>query len=158
MEYTKRHKNLIAGLFKKAGMPEEAGIILSCDRYNHDIANAMRDASRKANIPIGATPALLDAARRYETRHCPIFSECPLSHCEGGVWCEINNLGGSHGSIGFEYRKLGEIHEIPLKIRRKIMFELLERKTGKNYSPDKDVYNGNMRKKRGDEAGPDSLK
>lgn len=48
MKYTKKHKNLIAKLFKKAGMPEEAGTILSCDKYNHDIANAMRDAARKA--------------------------------------------------------------------------------------------------------------
>lgn len=147
MEYTQKHKNLIANLFKKAGMLKEAKIILIRDKYKLEIAMAMRDAARIAGVGIGAKPALLDAARRYETRHCPIFSECSLPHCEGGVWCEINNLGGSHGRIGFEYRQLGEIHEIPLKTRRKIMLEILERKIGKNYLPDKDAHIGNMRKK-----------
>lgn len=158
MEYTKKHKNLIANLFKKAGMLKEAKVILTCDKYKPEIALAMRDAARIAKVGVGAKPALLDAARRYETRHCPIFSECPLPHCEGGVWCEINNLGGSHGRIGFEYRQLGEIHEIPLKTRRKIMFEILEHKTGKNYSPDKSAYNGNMQKKRGNTVGAGCFK
>lgn len=75
-----------------------------------------------------------------------------MPQCEGGVWCEINNLGGSHGRIGFEHRQLGEIHEIPLKTRRKIMFEILEHKTGKNYSPNKSAHSGNMRKKRGNKV------
>ena len=33
MEYTKRHRSLIAKLFKKAGMLKEAEIVLSCDEY-----------------------------------------------------------------------------------------------------------------------------
>lgn len=152
MEYTKKHKNLIANLFKKAGMLKEAKIILTRDKYKLEIAMAMRDAARIAGVGIGAKPSLLDAARRYETRHCPIFSECPLPHCEGGVWCEINNLGGSHGRIGFEYRQLGEIHEIPLKTRRKIMFEILEHKIGKDYSSNKNIHGGSLRKKRANTA------
>ena len=66
MKYTKKHKNLIAGLFKKAGMLKEAKTVLSCDDYKHEIASAMRDAAQKLRIPV--SPALLDAARRYETR------------------------------------------------------------------------------------------
>ena len=158
MEYTKKHKNLIANLFKKAGMLKEAEIILTCDEYKPEIAMAMRDAARIVKVGIGAKPALLDAARRYETRHCPIFLECPLPQCEGGVWCEINNLGGSHGRIGSEYRHLGEIHEIPLKTRRKIMLEILEHKTGKDYSPNKSAYSSNMRKKRDNTARADYFK
>ena len=104
MEYTKKHKNLIAKLFKKAGMLEEAGIVLSCDDYKLEIANAMRGAAKKTEVPIGSSPALLDAARRYENRNCAIFKECTLFHCEGGVWCNIYNLGGSHGCIGDRYR------------------------------------------------------
>lgn len=107
MEYTKKHKNLIAKLFEKAGMLEEADIVLSCDEYKLEIANAMRDAAQKANVPIGSTPVLLDAARRYENRDCPIFKECTLPRCEGGVWCSIYNLGGSHGYTGDRYRHLG---------------------------------------------------
>ena len=42
MEYTKKHKNLIANLFKKAGMLKEAEIILTCDEYKPEIAMAMR--------------------------------------------------------------------------------------------------------------------
>ena len=130
MEYTKKHQNLIAKLFKKAGMPEEANTVLACDEYKYDIASAMRDAARKANVPIGATPALLDAARRYENRDCAIFKECTLPHCEGGVWCDIHNLGGSHGRIGDAFRHLGEsAFDVPLKKRRKLMLEMLEYKT-----------------------------
>jgi len=130
MEYTVKHKNLIAKLLKKAGMFEEANIVLSCDEYKYEISNAMRDAARKANVPIGSTPALLDAARRYENRDCAIFKECTLLHCEGGVWCNIYNLGGSHGRIGFTYRHLGtSAYDIPLKQRRKLMLEMLEHKT-----------------------------
>jgi len=83
MEYTKKHKNLIAKLFKKAGMLEEANIVLTRDKYKYEIANAMRDAVSKAKVPIGATPELLDAARRYENRDCAIFKECTLLHYEG---------------------------------------------------------------------------
>ena len=128
MEYTKKHKNLIVRLFKKAGMIEEAKTVLSCDDYKHEIANAMREAAQKLRVPIG--PVLLDAARRYETRDCAIFKECTLRHCEGGVWCEIYNLGGSHGQIGSAYRYIGKsTHDIPLRKRRKLMLEMLEYKT-----------------------------
>jgi len=67
MEYTKKHKNLIAKLLKKAGMIEEAKFILSCDEYKCEISKAMRDSTKKTKTSIGANPALLDAARRYET-------------------------------------------------------------------------------------------
>ncbi len=127
MEYTKKHKNLIAKLFKKAGMLEEAKTVLSCDDYKHEIANAMRDAVQKTKTPIGGNPALLDAARRYENRDCAIFKECTLRHCEGGVWCSIYNLGGSHGRIGSAYSHLGKsVTDIPLQKRRKLMLEMLE--------------------------------
>ena len=134
MKYTKKHKNLIAKLFKKAGMIKDAEFVLSFDEYKYEISKAMRDAAGKMKTGIGANPELLDAARRYETRDCAIFKECPLSHCEGGVWCDIYNLGGSHGSIGFAYRHLGSYAgEIPIKTRRKIMLEILARKTDKSY-------------------------
>ncbi|MBU4343035.1 MAG: hypothetical protein KKG21_03395 [Candidatus Omnitrophica bacterium] len=42
MEYAKKHKNLIANLFKKAGMLKETKIILTCDEYKPEIAMAMR--------------------------------------------------------------------------------------------------------------------
>ena len=130
MEYTKKHKSLMAGLFRKAGMLEEAKRVLSCDDYKPEIANAMRDAAKKARIPIGSTPALLDAARRYENRDCVIFKECTLRHCEGGVWCSIYNLGGSHGQIGSAYSHLGKtVADIPLRKRRKLMLEMLEYRT-----------------------------
>ncbi|KJJ84048.1 hypothetical protein OMAG_002087 [Candidatus Omnitrophus magneticus] len=133
MEYNLKHKNLIAKLFKKAGMLEEAKIVLSCDDYNCKIASAMRDAASKANVPIGATPALLDAARRYENRNCAIFKECTLSHCEGGVWCDIYNLGGSHGRIGDAFRYLGKsAYDVPLPKRRKLMLEMLDAKKRRN--------------------------
>ena len=131
MEYTKKHKNLIAKLLKKAGMVKEAKFVLSCDEYKCEISEAMRDAAKKTNTGIGANPALLDAARRYETRDCAIFKECSLSHCEGRVWCDIYNLGGSHGRIGNAYRHLADrANFVPFKKRRKIMFEILEHKTG----------------------------
>ena len=130
MEYTVKHKNLIAKLFKKAGMLEEADIVLSCDEYKLGIAKTMRDAATKTDIPIGSTPELLDAARRYETRNCAIFKECTLPHCEGGVWCNIYNLGGSHGQIGDRYRHLGKsAFDVPLSDRRKLMLEMLEYQT-----------------------------
>ncbi len=84
---------------------------MSCDKYKYEISRAMRDAACKAKISVGANPALLDAARRYETRDCAIFKRCSLSHCEGGVWCDIYNLGGSHGQIGDAYRHLGSKHK-----------------------------------------------
>jgi len=128
VEYTKKHKNLIARLFRKAGMLEEAETVLSCDEYKYEIAIAMRNAAQKLKIPIGS--ALLDAARRYETRDCAIFKECTLRYCEGGVWCSIYNLGGSHGRIGSAYSHLGKTAaDIPLRMRRKLMLEMLEYKT-----------------------------
>lgn len=133
MEYGLKHKNLIAKLFKKAGMLEEANTVLSCDKYKYEIASAMRDAAIKANVPIGATPALLDAVRRYENRDCAIFKECTLPRCEGGVWCDIHNLGGSHGRIGDAFRQLGEsAYDVPLRKRRKLMLEMLDAKKRRN--------------------------
>ena len=73
MEYTKKHKNLIAKLLKKAGMIEEAKFVLSCDEYKYEISEAMRDTAKKTKTGIGANRALLDAARRYETRDCAIL-------------------------------------------------------------------------------------
>jgi hypothetical protein len=131
MEYTQKHKALIAKLFNKAGMIKEAKKILSSDKYNYKIGLAMRDAATKAKIGIGGNPALLDAARRYESRSCAIFKECPLSQCEGLVWCNIYNLGGSHGRIGEAYRHLGEsAWQIPLKTRRGLMLYMLKCKIG----------------------------
>jgi len=133
MKYMKKHKNLIAKLFKKAGMAKEAAIVLSCDQYKYEISRAMRDAATKAKVGIGGKPELLDAARRYETRDCAIFKECSLPRCEGGVWCEIYNLGGSHGQIGDAYRHLGKrASDIPLRKRRKLMLEMLEQKAKQN--------------------------
>jgi hypothetical protein len=130
MEYTSKHQNLIAKFFKKVGMPEAAQTILTCPEYDHEIALAMRDASTRTNIPL-STPALLDAVRRYETRHCPIFKECTLSSCDGSVWCSIYNIGGSHGRTGQQYRHLGEHSNlVPVRKRRKIMLEMLEYETG----------------------------
>ncbi|MBU4304399.1 MAG: hypothetical protein KJ893_02050 [Candidatus Omnitrophica bacterium] len=147
MNYTKKHKDLIAKLFKKVGMLKEAKIVLSCDEYKYDIGKAMRDAAGKMKTGIGANPALLDAARRYETRECAIFKECTLPHCEGGVWCDIYNLGGSHGCIGTAYRHLGKsAYDVPLSKRRKIMLEMLEYKT-KN-KPDKYNISVSMEQRR----------
>lgn len=141
MEYTQKHKNLIGKLFKKAGMLEEAETVLSCDEYKPEISSAMRDAARKAKVPIGATPVLLDAARRYETRNCAIFKECTLRRCEGGVWCNIYNLGGSHGRIGDRHRYLGQsAFDVPLPDRRKLMLEMLESKT--RHTQDKEALKG----------------
>lgn len=129
MEYTKKHQNLIAKFFKKVGMSNEANTVLSNNEYNHEIALAMRNASTRMNIPL-STPALLDAIRRYETQHCPIFKECTLSSCDGSVWCSIYNLGGSHGRTGDKYRHLGEHSNlISVRKRRKIMLEMLAYKT-----------------------------
>lgn len=72
----------------------------------------------------------MDAARRYENRNCAIFKECTLPHCEGGVWCNIYNLGGSHVRIGHAFRYLGEsAYDVPLRKRRKLMLEMLEYRT-----------------------------
>ena len=137
MEYTKKHKNLIANLFKKAGMLKEADFVLSCNEYKIDISNAMREAAKKANILIGSTPALLDAARRYENRDCAIFKECTLTQCEGGVWCNIYNLGGSHGRIGDAYRHLGKsAFEISIEQRRALMLGILAYKTRQTHKKD----------------------
>ena len=119
-------------------MFKEEKAVLSSDKYNPEIGRAMRDAVGILKIGIAGNPELLDAARRYETRHCPIFAECSLPQCEGGVWCDIYNLGGSHGSVGSAYSNLGKsVVDVPLKKRREIMFEILDQKTGKNCAPDK---------------------
>lgn len=129
MEYTKKHQNLIARFFKKVGMIDEANVVLSFDEYKCEIAVAMRNASTKSNIPL-STPALLDAVRRYETRHCPIFKECTLSHCKGSILCNIYNLGGSYGHPSEQYRHLSKRSmDVPIKKRRKIMLEMLEYQT-----------------------------
>lgn len=115
-------------------MLAEADTVLSCDEYKNEIVTAILEATNRLNIGVGSTPALLDAVRRYENRDCAIFPECPMSSCEGGVWCDIQNLGGSHGQIGFAYRSLAKSALlIPLKKRRKLMFEYLAQKTGKDY-------------------------
>ena len=126
MEYTKKHKNLIAKLLKKAGMIEEAKFVLSCDEYKYEISEAMRDAVKKTKTGIGANLALLDAARRYETRDCAIFKECSLPHCEGGVWCDIYNLGGSHGRIGNAYRHLADHVNFVAQALEEKLFETKE--------------------------------
>ena len=56
MKYIKKHKNLIAKLFKKADMLKEAKIVLSHDGYKPEIGLAMRKAAEK--LGVGATPAL----------------------------------------------------------------------------------------------------
>ena len=141
MKYLKKHKNLIARLLKKAGMPKEAEIVLSRDKYKPEIGRAIRDAAGILKVGIPGNPALLDAARRYETRHCPIFADCPLPQCEGAVWCDVYNLGGSHGSVGSAYGYLGNrVVDVPIKRRREIMFEILKHKTGKNYDPDGELH------------------
>lgn len=52
----KKHKNLIAKLFKKAGMLEEGGIVLPCDEYKHEIANAMREGCYKGKCSASVKP------------------------------------------------------------------------------------------------------
>ena len=45
--------------------------------------------------------ALLDAMHRLEMQiQCPAFRECPLSECDGGVFCKAysGGQGESHGS------------------------------------------------------------
>jgi len=139
MEYTRKHKILISNFLKKAGMINEAKTVLSCDDYKYEISNAIREAATRLKIGIPSRPALLDAARRYENRDCAIFKECPLKHCEGGVWCDIYNLGGSHGCIGGAYRLLAtSASAIPFKKRRRLMFEYLAQKIGKDYTPSKE--------------------
>lgn len=65
MDYTKKHKDLIAKLFKKVGMLKEAKIVLSCDEYKYDIGKAMRDAVSKTKTGIGANPALFLRSALY---------------------------------------------------------------------------------------------
>ena len=135
MEYTKSTRISLRDFFKKVGMIDEANVVLSSDEYKCEIAMAMRNASTKSNIPL-STPALLDAVRRYETRHCPIFKECTLFHCKGSIWCDIYNLGGSHGHPSQQYRHLSKRSmDVPINKRRKIMLEMLEYQT--RHKPDK---------------------
>ena len=96
MEYTQKHRNIIATLLKKAGKSKEAKVVLSCDEYKIEISNAIRQARSILGIGAVNEEELLDAVRRYENRDCLVLKECPFPRCEGGVWCNIYNLGGSH--------------------------------------------------------------
>ena len=132
MEYTNKHKKIIAILLKKAGKSKEAYLVLSDDKYRLEISEAIRDARRLLGIGAVNDDALIDALRRYENRDCPIFKECPLPKCEGGVWCHIYNLGGSHSFIGDSFRNLGtHVGDIPRKKRREIMLEMIEERVAK---------------------------
>lgn len=134
MKYLKQHKKLIAGLLKKAGMLKETKVVLSSDKYDYEISRAVRDAAGILKVGIAGNSVLLDAVRRYETRHCPIFADCPLPRCEGAVWCDVYNLGGSHGSVGSTHSILGtSVVDVPIRKRREIMFEILAQKTGYLY-------------------------
>lgn len=128
MEYTYKHKRIIAALLKKAGKRKEADVVLSDDKYRFEISEAVREARSILGIGAVDDDALLDALRRYENRDCPIFKECLLSKCEGGVWCNIYNLGGSHSFVGNGFRNLGtHVTDIPRKRRREIMLEMIKK-------------------------------
>ena len=114
MEYAQKHKNIIARLFKKAKMGREAEIILSSDEYDFEMSNAIRRARTILNCKGVNQEELLDAVRRYENRECLVFKECHRKRCEGGVWCNIYNLGGSHGCVGMQFEHLGRhIGDVP---------------------------------------------
>lgn len=132
MEYTNRHKKIIALLLRKAGKEKEADVVLSDDKYRFEISEAIRDARRLLGIGAVDDDALIDALRRYENRDCPIFKECPLPKCEGGVWCHIYNLGGSHSFVGDSFRHLGvHVSDIPRKKRREIMLGMIKERIEK---------------------------
>lgn len=126
MEYAKKHKNIIAALLKRAGKKKEAAMALSCDTCQKEVSDAIREARSILGIATVNDKELLDTVRRYESRACPVFKECPLSMCEGIIWCEVYNLGGSHTSTGFQFKHLGShVTDIPLKQRRKIMLDMI---------------------------------
>lgn len=128
MKYTNRHKKIIAVLLKKAGMTKEADIVLSASEYSFEISNAIRNARSILDIGAVDEDALLDAVRRYENRNCPIFKECQFLKCEGGVWCNIYNLGGSHSFVGDQFRHLGtHATDVPIRKRREIMLDMVKK-------------------------------
>lgn len=130
MEYTNEHKKIIATLLRKAHKEEEAKIALSSDEYSYEIGEAVRNARSMLGTGAVDDDALLDALRRYENRDCPIFKECPLSKCEGAVWCRIYNLGGSHSFVGDAFRDLGQhVTDIPRTKRREIMLEMVRERS-----------------------------
>ncbi len=130
MKYTSEHKKIIVTLLKKAHKEKEAKIALSSDAYRHEIGEAVRDARSILGIGAVDDDALLDALRRYENRDCPIFKECPLAKCEGAVWCDIYNLGGSHSVVGDAFRTLGRhVTDIPRMKRREIMLEMMRERS-----------------------------
>jgi hypothetical protein len=129
MKYSNKHKKNIAELFSKADMKKEEQFILNNDKYDYETSNAIREALNITKIAIVNSPMLLDSVRRYENRGCPIFNECTLPECEGSVWCNLYNLGGSHGFIGSEYDYLGtRISDITISNRREIMLKMLLQK------------------------------
>ena len=108
MEYADKHKKIIARLFKKAKMDKEAEIILANDKYIWEMSNSIRDARRILQCKGVNQTELVDALRRYENRDCLVFKECHRKRCEGGVWCNIYNLGGSHSFVGKQFKHLGQ--------------------------------------------------
>ncbi|PKP60240.1 MAG: hypothetical protein CVT89_00195 [Candidatus Altiarchaeales archaeon HGW-Altiarchaeales-2] len=129
MEYAGKHKKIIANFLREAGMDKEADIIMSDEEYHFEMSLAIRDA-RSLIGPAKRDDILLDALRRYETRDCPVFKECPKSKCDGGVWCNTYNLGGSHSFVGDKYRNLWRhVGDVPEEKRRKIMLEMIKKET-----------------------------
>ena len=123
MKYEKKHREIIATLLQKAGMNKESEKILKDEEHSYDIGNAIQEARTAVGCD-GAVNKddLLDAVRRYETRHCPLFDECPRSRCEGAVCCRVYNLGGSHGSMGDRFHNYGRsLNDIDLKVRKDLM-------------------------------------
>ncbi|MFA4874772.1 MAG: hypothetical protein WC956_09235 [bacterium] len=130
MEYTSKHKKLLAELLRKADKKKEAEKILSDNEYRFEISEAIRNARSIVGIEAN-DDVLLDALRRYENRDCPIFKECPFPRCKGAVWCDVYNLGGSHSSVGSKYRHLGaHVTDIPKKMKKEIMLEMIKRDQG----------------------------
>lgn len=126
MEYKDKHKRIIADYLRNAGKDKEADTVLSDEEYRFEISDAIRDA-RSILGPARRDDLLLDALRRYETRNCPIFKECPKSRCDGAVWCNIYNLGGSHSFTGEKYEHLGRhITDIPKENRGEIMLKMIK--------------------------------
>ena len=130
MEFTKKHKDIICRLLRKAGKTQEAEIVSSPDEeYVPEISLAIREARSILGIGAVKDNQLLDALRRYETRHCLVFKECPYPRCEGGVWCNVYNLGGSHSFVGDRFRNIGtHVTDIPRRKRREIMLKMIKDK------------------------------
>ena len=127
MEYADKHKKILARQFRKAQMDKEADKILLNDKYEYEMSDSIREARKVLQCKGVNQEELIDALRRYENRHCLVFKECHRKRCEGGVWCNIYNLGGSHGSLGVQFRHLGQyLSAIPRQKRKKIMLKMLE--------------------------------